>query len=157
MLAERPQRRTTRAHRVSSDESGVVAIEFALVLPIILVFLFSIIQFGQLFNHVNDSNQIAANGARFAAVDRNPGGSGTLQTYLALQADTQNLRDHIKVCITYPNGTSNVGDPVKVSVTSNFTLIPLLAKFNGGAAVPLHGEATMRIERASSVVTGGCS
>jgi len=143
---------TRRSWSRLGSESGVVAIEFALVLPIILIFMFAIIQFGQLFNHLNDSNQIAANGARFAAVDNNPGG-GTLQSYLVDQGDTQHLRDNAKVCITMPSGNSNVGDPVKVSVSSNFTLIPLL----GGATLALNGHATMRIERTPTKYTPGCS
>ena len=141
-----------RQGRRHDNESGVVAIEFALTLPIILIFMFAIIQFGQLFNHLNDSNQIAANGARYAAVDNNPGGS-TLQSYLVGQGDTQHLRDNAKVCITFENGTSDVGDPVKVSVSSSFTLIPLL----GGATLSVNGHATMRIERTPSKYSAGCS
>lgn len=147
-----PSQGLRRHDRRGDDESGVVAIEFALVLPIILIFMFAIIQFGQLFNHLNDSNQIAANGARFAAVDNNPGGS-TLQNYLVGQGDTQHLRDNAKVCITLPTGSSTVGNPVKVSVSSSFTLIPLL----GGATLSLNGHATMRIERAPTKYTPGCS
>ncbi len=147
---------TARDPRLLGDESGVVVIEFALTLPIILVFMFAIIQFGQLFNHVNDSNQIAADGARLAAVDNKPGGP-SLQSYLAQQGDTQSLRDNVKVCIEFPNGTSKVGDPVKVHVSSTFTLIPLLASFNGGAGLALNGYATMRIERTPTQYAAGCS
>jgi Flp pilus assembly protein TadG len=140
--------------RRTRGESGVVAVEFALVAPIILAFIFAIVEFGQMFNYTNDANQIAATGARYAAVNNNPSG-GTLQNYLRDQADTTGLRNNISVCITYPNTTSNVGDPVKVSVTSDYKLVPLL----GGATVTLHGEATMRIEQPPStppVYTSGC-
>jgi Flp pilus assembly protein TadG len=129
----------------------VVAIEFALVLPFILIFLFAIIDFGQIFNNVNDANQIAADGARFAAVDTKPT-SDSLQTYLKAQGDTQALRDKIGVCIEFPAGSSKVGDPVKVKVTSSYQLVPLL----GGATIDLHGEATMRIERPPTTYSAGC-
>ena len=140
-------RRPLKAGRRRADgESGVVAIEFALVLPFILMFLFAVIDFGQLFNNLNDSNQIAANGARFAAVNVVPGG-GSLQTYLASQADTQRLKDNINVCIKFPNGGSHaVGDPVQVKVTSQFKLVPILGALN----ITVHGEATMRLERTPS-------
>lgn len=140
------------AQATCGGESGVVAIEFALTLPIILIFLFAIIQFGQLFNHVNDSNQMAADGVRYAAVDGNPGGS-TLQAYILERGDTQHLRDSAKVCITFPESISEVGYPVKVSVSSSFTLIPLL----GGATLSLNGHATMRIERPPTKYFAGCS
>ena len=139
--------------RLAEDESGIVAVEFALVLPFILVFLFAIIDFGQIFNHVNDANQIAADGARFAAVNVSPNGA-TLQSYLAQQADTQYLEDHISVCVDFPNGSSNVGDPVRVNVTSSFQLVPLL----GGSTIDLHGSATMRLERppTPAIISAGC-
>lgn len=142
-----------REPSISANQSGVVAIEFALVLPLILIVLFAIIEFGQLFNHLNDSNQIAADGARFAAVNAKPGGAGmTLQQFLADQADTSALKSKIKVCISFPNGNSGIGDPVTVETSSSFTLIPLL----GGATLSLKGSATMRIERSATNYSGGC-
>lgn len=144
----------THARTSPSDESGVVAIEFALVLPLILMVLFAIIQFGQLFNHLNDSNQIAADGARFAAVNVNPGTGGqTLQQYLKDQADTTDLKSKLSVCVSFPNGgATTIGNPVKISTSSTFTLIPLL----GGVTFTLHGAATMRIERTATNYAAGC-
>jgi Flp pilus assembly protein TadG len=140
-----------RLRRIASDESGVVAVEFALVLPLILFVLFAIIDFGQVFNNLNDANHIAGMGARYAAVDNKPT-SDTLQNYLKSQGDTQNLRDNIGVCIVFPNTTSKIGDPVQVRVTSSFQLVPVL----GGANIPLHAEATMRIERPPTTYSAGC-
>jgi hypothetical protein len=154
-MRARPAPRTAghRRRRLTSDESGVVAIEFALTLPLILLVLFAIIEFGQVFNNLNDVNQIAANGARLAAVDTDPPGTDSLQVYLEKQADTQRLKDHIDVCVQFPSGTpAKVGDPVKIVATSPYHLIPLL----GGATLNLHGEATMRIERVPSTYTAGC-
>ena len=48
-------------------------IEMALVLPILLFLALGIVDFGRAINYWNDVNQIAADGARFAAVDKNPG------------------------------------------------------------------------------------
>ena len=56
------------------------------------------------------------------------------------------------MCIVFPNGTSKVGDPVQVRVTSSFQLVPLL----GGTNIPLHAEATMRIERPPTKYAAGC-
>lgn len=139
-----------RLDALAGDDSGVVAIEFALVLPLILTFLFAIIDFGQVFNNLNDANQIAAMGARYAAVNVQPSGQ-PLETYLAQQADTQGLKNNIQVCIRFPNTTANVGDPVSVEVTSSYKLVPLL----GGSTIQLHGKATMRLERPPSF-TASC-
>ncbi|MCW3016569.1 MAG: hypothetical protein JWO02_3661 [Solirubrobacterales bacterium] len=136
------------------DESGVVAIEFALVLPFILMFIFLITDFGRFFNYLNDANQIAADGARMAAVNTYPGSAA-----LRSRGDTSELRSPsggshlpggISVCIDFPAGTSKVGDPVRVKTTGTFKLVPIL----GGISVPLHGEATMRIERTPSYSAG---
>jgi Flp pilus assembly protein TadG len=143
-------RRGGLRHQVA-EESGVVAVEFALVLPLILFVLFAIIDFGQVFNNLNDANHIAGVGARYAAVDTKPT-ADTLQNYLKSQGDTQNLRNNIGVCIVFPNGTFKIGDPVQVRVTSSFQLVPLL----GGANIPLHAEATMRIERPPTTYSAGC-
>lgn len=137
----------SRARRPARNESGVVAVEFALTLPFIFIVLFLIVEFGQVFNNLNDLNQIAANGARFAAVNQNPG-SGTLQEYLAGQAGTQRLKDDIKVCVVFPNGTTNVGDPVQIETSSTYTLLPIIGTFVSNPSLSLKGSATMRIERA---------
>lgn len=146
--------------RAVRDERGVVAVEFALILPLVLFIFLAIVDFGRVFNYLNDTNQIAANGARYAAVDQNPGdGTYSLQEYLALQGDTKELREGgseavdapLDVCIEFPDndltGTSGqVGDPVTVKVESEFDLIPLL----GGISLPIRGSATMRLERPPS-------
>ena len=143
------------AGRLANGEAGVVAIEFALTLPLILVVLFLIIEFGQVLNNLNDLNQIAANGARYAAVDTTPGG-GTLQQFLADQAGTQRLRDDIKVCVEFPAGTQNVGDPIKVATSSTYTLLPIIGNFLSDPSLSLTGSATMRIERPPTTYAAGC-
>jgi Flp pilus assembly protein TadG len=140
------------------DESGVVAIEFALVLPWILLVLFVIIDFGQVFNNLNDVNQIAANGARLAAVDNKPTGD-SLQVYLEKQADLQQLKDNIDVCIEFPSGSSNVGDPVTVKAASTYGLLPVIRNLLPDLLSPdvaIQGEATMRIERPPTKYVADC-
>ena len=48
-------------------------VEMALVMPILLFLALGIVDFGRAMNYWNDVNQIAADGARFAAVNKNPG------------------------------------------------------------------------------------
>ena len=68
-------------HAITSrlrNDSGQAAVEFALVLPLLIAFLFLIAGFARVFNAYNDLNQMAADGARFAAVGNFPGASALL-------------------------------------------------------------------------------
>jgi Flp pilus assembly protein TadG len=59
----------TRLTRVFiRDESGATAVEFVLVLPILLTMIFGIICFGQYFAIANSLQQLAAEAARSSAM-----------------------------------------------------------------------------------------
>ena len=60
------------SHHVTSNESGQALPEFALVLPLLLVLLFGMLDFGKAFNYWIDTTQITSEGARYAAVNRKP-------------------------------------------------------------------------------------
>jgi Flp pilus assembly protein TadG len=59
----------SRRHLVS-DEQGQTMTEFAIVLPILCLFLFGVIQFGILFNNYVTLTDAVRAGARKAAVSR---------------------------------------------------------------------------------------
>jgi Flp pilus assembly protein TadG len=60
---------TAKRNRIS-DEQGQTMAEFAVVLPILVVLLFGIVQFGILFNNYVTLTDAARAGARAAAVSR---------------------------------------------------------------------------------------
>jgi len=74
-------------------------VEMALVLPILLFLVLGIVDFGRAINYWNDANQLAADAARFAAVDKNPGEDTAtnldddFRQWVRYQADTGELRD----------------------------------------------------------------
>ena len=141
-----------RAMRLS-NEKGTALVEFALILPVLMLALFGVLDFGKAFNYWNDQQHLAAEGARWAVVNSNPGG-GSLQQYIKQQADTAELRGRATVCISFPSnsdsGTSGqVGDPVSVTVKSDYNWIPFLSSgAGGGLTLPttISGSATMRLE-----------
>ena len=147
------------------SEDGAALIEFALVLPLLVVLLFAMLEFGKAFNYWIDETHLANEGARWAVVDKNPGsGSGTpLQEYIKEQATTAELRDGgtssvtspAQVCISFPDGTSNAGDPVQVEVTATYNWLPVLGL--GATSVDLVGRSTMRLETEPTNYTAGCS
>jgi Flp pilus assembly protein TadG len=148
------------------EESGAALVEFALVLPILLAVLFGIADFGKAFNYWIDETHLANTGARWAVVNKNPGaGTGTLQQYIRSQANTAEMRDGgtssvpsaLQVCITFPNGTSTVGDPVRVAVTMSYNWLPFLGNRIGVATTTMSGSATMRLEARPTNYSAGCA
>jgi hypothetical protein len=145
-------------------EAGVALVEFALVLPLLLVILFGMLDFGKAFNYWIDQTHLANEGARWAVVNKNPGG-GTLQEYIQQQADTPELRNGgtssvpgpLQICISFPNGSANVGDPVHVTASSTYNWLPLLGNRIGIAQTTITGSATMRLEAIPTNYGAGCS
>ena len=121
-------------------ESGVALVEFALVLPLLLLILIGMLDFGKIFNYWIDETHLANEGARYAVVNKNPSlGGGSLQSYIQQQADTPELRNGgtsavpvgTQVCISFPNGTATVGDPVEVTVTTDYHFVPFIGAKTG--------------------------
>jgi Flp pilus assembly protein TadG len=139
-------------------------VEFALVLPVLLVLLFGMVDFGKAFNYWIDATHLANEGSRWAVVNKNPGG-GTLQQYIKNQANTPEFRDGgtasvptpVQVCVSFPSGTTNVGDPVHVTVTASYNWLPFLGNRIGVFTTSLQGSSTMRLEAKPTVYTAGCS
>jgi hypothetical protein len=140
------------------NEDGVALVEFALVLPLLVLLLFGITEFGRAMNYWIDQNHLANTAARWAVVDKNPGPGTTLQDSIRLQAGTAGLRDGATVCIDFPDGAaSKVGDPVRATVTYEFAWLPLIGDTIGAAETSIQGSATMRLEKEPSSYAAGCS
>lgn len=147
-----------------SDERGTAVVEFALVLPLLLVLLLGMIDFGKAFNYWIDGTHLSAEGARWAVVNKNPG-PGTLQEYIQQQADTAELRSGgtasvgtpLQVCISFPSGTADVGDPVNVSASFTYNWLPFLGDQIGVTQTTVSASATMRLEAVPTNYGAGCS
>jgi hypothetical protein len=160
--------RTFRRQRRSpySSESGIALVEFALVAPVLLLLLLGMLDFGRAFNYWIDGNHLANEAARWAVVNKNPDpGLGTLQQYIQQQADTPELRNGgtasvpvpLEVCISFPNGSSNVGDPVHVTASVTYNWLPFIGSKISIAQTTLTGSSTMRLEALPTNYGAGCS
>ena len=157
-----------RIVRPGRSEDGQALVEMALVLPVLLVLLFGIIDFGHAVNDWNTENSLANLGARYAAVgvisDKNSNcasSAGVLVAYLQCQAtgDDPELKNPngvspgqpgvvggISVCVHAPDGDT-VGEPITVKVSTPYDVLPFIG---GGPTLNLSGTATMRVEQAAS-------
>ena len=135
-----------------TGERGAALVELALILPIALLVLFGIAQFGLALNSASDETHIANEVARYATVNQNPASSGSLQQWGKSQIDSKALTGE-KVCIAFPNG-KELGSAVEVTVKGTINWIPILKLKVSTTSV--EGKAVMRLE-ATSTVEAGCS
>jgi Flp pilus assembly protein TadG len=146
------------------DQRGVALVEFALVLPLLLLLLLGMLDFGKAFNYWLDETHLANEAARWAVVNKNPG-PGSLQQYIQQQADTPELRNGgttsvpapVQICIDFPNGSSNVGDPVHVTASTSYNWLPFLGTRIGVTQATITGSSTMRLEAQPTNYGAGCS
>lgn len=149
------------------EDRGIALVEFALVLPILMLLLFGMVDFGKAFNYWIDSTHLANTGARYAVVDYNAPGSGSLRLaqHIKSLSDTPELRDGgtdsipspgVRVCIAFPNGAA-VGEPVKVTATTTYNLIPYIGGEIGFGSLTIAGSATMRLEALPTNYGAGCT
>ncbi len=116
------------------NQKGASAVEFAIILPVLVMILFGMFQFGIAYNNWIALTHAAREGARLAAVGA---------------YDEQAVRDRApSVDIASVNVTGldgNIGDDVTVNVTGSVLNIQI--PFVGGWPIQLQSEATMRIEQ----------
>jgi Flp pilus assembly protein TadG len=160
----------TRALAAARLEHGVAAVEFAVLVPLLLLIVFGILDFGRAMNYKNELTQVSNQVARYAAVNRSPVNNttpfpscGTLKTYFSskspLHVDTPEIADMIKNGTLTVTPGSKVGDPVTVKFTTAFSFLPFIANANfgiGKASSTLSGQATMRLEQLPTYGGGSC-
>jgi Flp pilus assembly protein TadG len=117
------------------SEQGQTMAEFAIVLPVLVVLLFAVIQFGILFNNYVTLTDAVRAGARTAAVSRNdadPAGATTTavrasaadlnQSNLAVSVNSGwTAGTDVTVTATYPYSISLLGWVVTSGVLSSKT------------------------------------
>jgi uncharacterized membrane protein len=152
----------------AGGEAGQTLVEFALVLPLLMIVVLGVIDLGKAFGYKNDLTNLANQAARAAAVNKCPGGCTSIEAWIKSQAPSNELRSGggsiegtglqaaSAITFTFPDaGRPNYcpGDPVKATVKVHYNWLNFL-KVMGALPSPgadITGSATVRLEKAYDV------
>ena len=148
-----PRRILRRLTPIARDERGAAAVEFALVLPILVVLGFGIIDFGRLLYTYNNLTSAVREGARFAAVQtaakvgNTAAIQGRVSDYIAAFGGTPVANSQIEVTLdAAPPATRFI--TVRIDAYE-FEPITPIAGLIGLGDITMSPQAVFRWERAS--------
>jgi Flp pilus assembly protein TadG len=129
--------------RALAPDRGSELVEMAVVMPIFLIIIMAIIDFGFLFQRYEVVHNAAREGARLAVVG-SPSDAvvqARVQNYLTSSGVTGSATAQVSTTSVTVSGTSVSAKTVTVLYPSSFLFLP--------GSVNLQGVATMRIEGGS--------
>jgi len=149
-----------------ADDRGVALVEFALVLPLLLLILFAMVDMGKAISYWNDQTHLANEAARYAAVNHSPVAGQSIETVIKNQAVTSELKsgsgssegvaggglsDPSAVVICFVDSLNpgvpdtRRGAPIKAIVKSTYNWLGFI--FGSGIHSDMTGASTMRLEK----------
>jgi Flp pilus assembly protein TadG len=135
----------TLTHKLWSQlpcTNGQAFVEFALVMPLLVLLLMGILQFGLAFHNYLSITDATRVGARAAAVKRTAGACAAATTAIQNTVSAKQWSEiSTRITCTTPDGT-DTGDPVKVTVDYPYSIG--LPGFS--ASGDLTASATERLE-----------
>lgn len=124
------------------NKKGQSIVEFALLVPLLLLILIAVIEFGILFNAYLVLNTAARDGVRMASV----GGTDT-QVTTQVQNDAVGIDlAALTITISPSSGSRSRGDDVTVTLNYQHTVITPMLNVIIGNQIPLQVAVTMRTE-----------
>jgi len=143
----------TRTHLRIGGRRGQSLVEFALVVPILLLMLVGIIEFGRAWNMSQSVTYAARQGARVAAV-LNVQGLSDNEARDSVVAEVTNVLAGSNIacsgCVETPisglNGGANTPVTVRVGVPYQFMLLGPMMALAGNGSIVLRSAAVMRNE-----------
>lgn len=124
------------------NQEGQALVEFALILPILLLLVMGILQFGMMLNSYLSIENASREGARAGII-----GSSDSEIKSTVIATSPSLDPNIViVTITPTEANRKSGETLTVKVTYNYILnVPIISSiFNN--VIELNGQTSMRVE-----------
>lgn len=149
-----------------AGEAGQATVEFALILPALLLLILAMLDFGKAFNYWIDETHLANAAARWAAVNQTPDPglaspcntkSSAISCQVKNEADTGELKNGgssvsspVAISFCLPTGSGVAGNPVKATATATYNWLGFLTGPFGitglSSTRQIVGSATMRLE-----------
>jgi len=125
-----------------AKEKGASAVEFAIILPVLIMLVLGIVQFGVAYNKYISLTHAAREGARLAAVGAYEEDPSGFEQKVRESAPSVEIED---IDVENPDGII-IGNPVRVILKGEifFIDIPFAGRWG---PIELTGEATMRREK----------
>jgi Flp pilus assembly protein TadG len=121
-----------RSLRCAARDRGAAAVEFALVLPLLVALVFGLIDFGRAYNQQISLTQLAREGARLISLNK----TDYVARMVAAAPSSLGITASNITAVTVCSATSTAAGDATVKVTKTFTFIV-------GATMTLTGKATM--------------
>lgn len=126
---------------ILKNQKGQALVEFALILPILLLVVMAILQFGMMLNSYLTIENASREGARAGIV-----GSSDAEIQQLIISTSPNLDPtNLTVSITPEEGLRKSGDTIIVEVSYNYEfVVPIISSIVKN--VVLNGQTSMRVE-----------
>lgn len=126
------------------NEKGQAMVEFALILPLLLLILCAIIDFGWIFGNQLIATNAAREAARYTAIHYYDSTTDN-DTSIASSIVTQKAPTLVSPSVVLTKSAS--GDSISITVTSQVdVLTPLISAFFSGGKYTATATCTMRLE-----------
>jgi Flp pilus assembly protein TadG len=145
--------------RFARGERGAELIEFALVLPLLLLVVLGIVDFGFMFQRLEVVTNAAREGARIAVLAgystidvKDRVNDYLLEGGVPIVVGTNPVINVNQVPLAVPGGGTITAEQVQVTYTHTYMFLSGLASWFGGSfsTVPLNAVSTMRVEGGGS-------
>lgn len=138
--------------RAGTRDRGAALVEFALLMPLLIIIILGIVEFGWKFGQFNDVRHAAREGARFAAVDA--GGTGDENQIVTVVCNALDLVGAGISTVTIElnndvdgDGDSDIGDQASIRVQASVASLSGLNLISVFLPTQLTSDIQFRLEQ----------
>ncbi|WKY48737.1 TadE/TadG family type IV pilus assembly protein [Eubacteriaceae bacterium ES3] len=126
------------------NEKGQSVIELAITLPVLIMILSAIVDFGWLFMHQNIIDYCSRDGARYAVVHSDS--TIAIKNYV-LSIAPDDMSDSMEIDVTFTDPADPTEGDVIVTINSDVAVLtPIVGLFLPGDTINLDAACTMKVE-----------